>query len=103
MIANIGIFFSLSFDNDIYNIAFVIRAFQIKERFKKVNQFFQLSEKFPILYDISLIMLAVLIFAHVSGCGFYLIGRIELANGNNSWIEYFDETHIDWDKYVASM
>ncbi|KRX03799.1 Cyclic nucleotide-binding protein [Pseudocohnilembus persalinus] len=82
LISTISILLVILYQSNVYEMPFVIRGFQIKERLAKLDQYFQIKEKFPIIYEISLIIIVILVMAHISGCGFYFIGTYDRYYGD---------------------
>lgn len=89
LISIVSIYLVVTTQQKIYNVFFIVRALQIRERLGKLNTFYQINDKYPVQYEITLLFFIILIMAHIFGCGFYFVGSFEKENSRANWIDFF--------------
>ncbi|EAR82534.2 cation channel family protein (macronuclear) [Tetrahymena thermophila SB210] len=106
--------FNLYFGSNMIDfLAMFLRINQMKIKIKKIDQHFRLSYRYAFITSILKLILLIVILAHLTGCGFHLVGdytnqlQSRSKYGNeyyNSWIDYSGLSNQDWfTRYVWSI
>ena len=75
LITNLGLLMNIiSPDEKIYYILFYVRFFEFNEIRNRLNTHFKLQHRFPETYEVTNLIIEVLLLAHFLGCIFYYIG-----------------------------
>ncbi|EAR82538.2 zinc knuckle protein (macronuclear) [Tetrahymena thermophila SB210] len=72
----------------------------VRKKIQRIDEHFEISSKFPTLYELSKLSVYILIMAHFWGCGFHLIGTYSKQSGQfsplDNWISVQKLDNSDW-------
>ncbi|KAL4426568.1 hypothetical protein ABPG74_012328 [Tetrahymena malaccensis] len=69
----------------------------MKIKIQKIDQHFRLSYKYAFITSILKLILLIIILAHLTGCGFHLVG--DYTNQLQSYVKYGNEHYYSWIDY----
>lgn len=73
-------------------------------KLKKINEHFQLEERFPTSIEFIKLIARVIYVAHVFGYGFNLVSVLSRNDASGSWLRRFNLEDVDWvEQYVSAI
>ncbi|KAL4426565.1 hypothetical protein ABPG74_012325 [Tetrahymena malaccensis] len=92
----------------IEGIIVILRFDQVRKKIQRIDEHFEISSKFPTLYELSKLSVYILIMAHFWGCGFHLIGNYSKQSGlfspAENWISVQKLDNSGWvELYINSI
>lgn len=85
-------------------MGFFLRFFQMNMMLRRIDDHFQVSQKFKTEYELIKLVVLVLIMAHIFGCGFHYLAILQIESGMESWLGKFDLQGASIDeRYISSI
>ncbi|EAR83114.2 cation channel family protein (macronuclear) [Tetrahymena thermophila SB210] len=85
-------------------LALILKISQFKRNVQKLNEHFQIQQKYSAVYDLVILILSILYVSHLFGSGFVLISINTQNNPQGCWLQQFNIIDKDWQyQYIYAV
>ncbi|KAL4427492.1 hypothetical protein ABPG74_015195 [Tetrahymena malaccensis] len=77
-------------------LALILKINQFKRNVQKLNEHFQIQQKYSAAYELAILILSIIYVSHLFGSGFVLISINTQNNAEGCWLKQFNVIDKDW-------